>query len=299
MTDHQEAYPSSTTRDALRGATKENTPDLVGIQRILDTTLGGKTISGTVGIDELQTVFDHNNGQDFPHYDGYFHVTGLVTPSEGNLVRIKTTPDGKTLWYPTKVDDLTEAIKQAQRQIKRVAGDGVFENFAELKASGVDINVELARKEHEALERYKVIDFGCGDGRMPIVAAAHGLPSIGIDLDKELLQMATTNISSAAKGGLLTAPAEVISGSFFDDDVLHKATQENAAKPNSVCYLYVTPNTWQLLPRLIPHLRTSDLIVTYKEKLSPAPEYGQIADRIKDKNEYFMFDPPINVYTIK
>jgi hypothetical protein len=294
-TDESSASSSQNFREDV----SEVKPDPTRIQAILDTSLTGKQVNGTVSVEDLQRTFEQGNGEGFPYEDGYFHLTTSGTLAEGDLVRIKTTPDGKTLWYPTNVTNLSEAVKSAKRKIKRISGDEVFSRFEELKAEGADINALLNQKEEEAIRSYKVIDFGCGDARMPMVAAANGLPGIGIEVDEELLQMAATNIDSAKRAGLLSAPAGIVAGSFFDNDVLNRAFNGTPDRPNSICYLYTAPNTWRLLPLLMPHLKSNDLLVTYKEKLTRAPEFEQIADRIKAKDESFLFETPVNIYTVK
>lgn len=289
-------------RDKQLGKLELDKPDLTGIQRILQATLSKKAIEGNVSINELQSAFEHDQGMSLQRKDGYYRVTGLNNPSEGNLIRIKTTPNGKTLWYPTKVSDLAEAVAMSISEIKRIAFDKAaptWDDLVALKAKGIDVNAYLTSKENEEISNYQVVDFGSGDGRLPMVSAAHGIPSIGIEIDDELLAMANTNITSAAKKGLLKAPAEVVEGSFFDDEVLKKILNRPGV-PNSVCYLYITPYTWDLLLHLLPHLKAKDLLVTYKEKLSANPEeYEKIADRIGRKNEYFLMETPINTYRIK
>lgn len=289
--------------DANRGGNNRetNTSDLNTIQQILDKTLHTKVINGTVDIDELQATFERDRGRTLAIQDGYYRVTGLHSPLEGNLVRITTTPEGKTLWYPTGVAHLAEVVAKSQGEIKRIVFEKLLDDIQRSKARGAEdgeLRDYLAQEEAKRAGEYQIVDFGSGDGRLLMVAAACGMPAVGIETDQELSEMAHANIAASQKSGVLKTSAEMVTGSFFDEKVLKDVLNKTQAL-HSICYLYITPYTWDLIPRLLPHLESGDVIVTYKERLSLSPKYAEVERRIKKKDEFFLMEPQINTYTLK
>jgi SAM-dependent methyltransferase len=67
-------------------------------------------------------------------------------------------------------------------------GDAYQERFDELAASGTDVHGEATLVR--AYSPARVLDAGCGTGRVAIELARHGVDVVGIDVDDEMLATA-------------------------------------------------------------------------------------------------------------
>jgi SAM-dependent methyltransferase len=96
-----------------------------------------------------------------------------------------------------------------------------------------------------------VIDLGCGDGRIVIMAAQKfGARGVGVDLNPERIREATENAKKAGVAGRV----RFVNANLFDADI-HNAT---------VVTLYLLPDVnLKLRPKLLKDLRPGTRIVSH------------------------------------
>ena len=70
-------------------------------------------------------------------------------------------------------------------------GDAYQKRFDELAASGSDVHGEATLVR--AYDPKRVLDAGCGTGRVAIELARHGIDVVGVDVDARMLETARTN----------------------------------------------------------------------------------------------------------
>jgi SAM-dependent methyltransferase len=70
------------------------------------------------------------------------------------------------------------------------AGEGYAARFDALAASGTDVHGEAALVESLVPAGARVLDAGCGTGRVAIRLAEHGRVTVGVDLDPSMLAVA-------------------------------------------------------------------------------------------------------------
>jgi SAM-dependent methyltransferase len=69
-------------------------------------------------------------------------------------------------------------------------GESYAARFAELAASGQDMHGEARLVETLTRPRGRVLDAGCGTGRVAIELARRGFETVGVDLDESMLAVA-------------------------------------------------------------------------------------------------------------
>lgn len=272
------------------------------LRTILTHTIAAKPIEGCVSLNALQQHFGSHQGVTFSGKDGFYTVTDLSPQSAGDVIRIKTVPQGKSLWYPTGIEDLWAVIKEFQH----IAGTEAWsQGFEDVRAGRVPrpphVMNYLDSVESKSLQSYTVVDFGSGDMRMPLIAAACGLNSIGVEIDSELHEMGTQNIKNAKQKKLQIGTISQVKGSFLDDAIIDRVMYRATPDSKMLCYLYTTPITEDLLLKLLPHLKKDDYIITYRETLSNKKMFPEISGRIDIKMEtpsFMLNETPINVYRI-
>jgi SAM-dependent methyltransferase len=179
-------------------------------------------------------------------------------------VRIDGPPTER---LPTEGDPLTrEADATRMSSVTRweqadvPRGHRYDERFHELEASGVDVHGEatcleaLLRSEHSAAlpsdAPARVLDAGCGTGRVAIELAARGFEVVGVDLDPVMLDAAR-----------LKAPKlEWVLGDLAQ---LRLRREFDAAVLAGNVMLFVGPGTeGQVLARVASHVVPGGLVVT-------------------------------------
>jgi len=96
----------------------------------------------------------------------------------------------------------------------------------------------------------RVVDLGCGDGRIVIAAAEKGARGVGVDLDPDRIQESRNNAKRAGVDGRVS----FVQGNLFDAD-LSGAT---------VVTLYLLPSVnLQLRPKLLRELSPGTRIVSH------------------------------------
>ena len=96
-----------------------------------------------------------------------------------------------------------------------------------------------------------VYDLGCGDGRIPVTAAAkYGAHGVCIDIDPERVTEANANVVKSKVGHLV----KVVQGDLFQQDL----------SPATVVTLYLLPSlNVKLMPKLMKELRPGTRIVSH------------------------------------
>jgi SAM-dependent methyltransferase len=114
-----------------------------------------------------------------------------------------------------------------------------------------------------------VIDLGSGDGRIIIEAARRGASGLGVDLDGELVKLATDNARKAGVAGKV----EFRRMDLFDVDLA----------PASVVAFYLLPNfNEKLLPRLL-QLKPGTRIVSHDGGIGDWPADEKLEMRAPEK----------------
>ena len=114
-----------------------------------------------------------------------------------------------------------------------------------------------------------VIDLGSGDGRIVIEAAKRGARGMGVDLDPDLVALATEN---ARKEGL-QGKARFVAQDIFDTDL----------SPASVVTMYLLPEfNKKLLPRLLA-LKPGTRIVSHDGEIGDWPADEKLEMRAPEK----------------
>lgn len=104
----------------------------------------------------------------------------------------------------------------------------------------------------------RLIDLGCGDGRIVVAAAARGADALGVDLDAERIAEAR----AAARRAGLGSRARFRREDLFVTDV----------REASVVTLYLVPHCHALLrERLLAELRPGSRVVAHAFPLGPWP----------------------------
>ncbi len=68
------------------------------------------------------------------------------------------------------------------------------------------------------------LDAGAGDGRVvALTALVHGIPSVGVEYDEELLGFSRANVESLKRSGLRGASDLIIPGDFTEDETYLRA----------------------------------------------------------------------------
>jgi SAM-dependent methyltransferase len=75
----------------------------------------------------------------------------------------------------------------------RVSGDAYAEHFARLAESGQDVHGEATLCARLVTPPARVLDAGCGTGRVAIRLAELGYDTVGVDLDATMLEVARTH----------------------------------------------------------------------------------------------------------
>jgi SAM-dependent methyltransferase len=111
--------------------------------------------------------------------------------------------------------------------------------------------VEAMLKLAEVKKTDKVIDLGCGDGRIVITAAQkYGAQGRGVDIDPERIQEATDNARRAGVDKLV----KFVQANLFDADIADA----------SVVTLYLLPDVnLKLRPKLLQDLKPGTRIVSH------------------------------------
>ncbi len=105
-----------------------------------------------------------------------------------------------------------------------------------------------------------VVDLGCGDGRIPIIAAAkYGVKAVGIELDSEIAAIAKQNVERNNLGHLVD---------IRQGDILQMKWGES----RQVVTVYLDPELLQRLRPVFDKLPIGSRIVSYQH---PLFGYGQ------------------------
>ena len=129
--------------------------------------------------------------------------------------------------------------------------------------------VERMLRMAEVTKGDHVIDLGSGDGRIVIEAAKRGATGLGVDLDKELVKLATDNARAAG----VSERAEFRAMDLFDADL----------SPASVVTLYLLPEfNAKLLPRLLK-LKPGTRIVSHDGGIGDWPPDERLQMRAPEK----------------
>jgi SAM-dependent methyltransferase len=121
---------------------------------------------------------------------------------------------------------------------------------------------EVAKGDH-------VIDLGSGDGRIVVEAAKRGATGLGVDLDKDLVKLATDNARLAG----VADRAQFKAMDLFDADL----------SPASVVTLYLLPDfNAKLLPRLLA-LKPGTRIVSHDGGIGDWPPDERLQMRAPEK----------------
>ena len=129
--------------------------------------------------------------------------------------------------------------------------------------------VERMLRMAEVRKGDHVIDLGSGDGRIVIEAAKRGATGLGVDLDKELVKLATENARAAG----VSERAEFRAMDLFDADL----------SPASVVTLYLLPEfNAKLLPRLLK-LKPGTRIVSHDGGIGAWPPDERLQMRAPEK----------------
>jgi SAM-dependent methyltransferase len=129
--------------------------------------------------------------------------------------------------------------------------------------------VERMLRMAEVKKGDHVIDLGSGDGRIVIEAAKRGATGLGVDLDKELVKLATDNARAAGVADKVQFRAM----DLFDTDL----------SPASVVTMYLLPDfNAKLLPRLL-RLRPGTRIVSHDGGIGDWPPDERLQMRAPEK----------------
>jgi 2-polyprenyl-3-methyl-5-hydroxy-6-metoxy-1,4-benzoquinol methylase len=131
-----------------------------------------------------------------------------------------------------------------------------IERFRRMAADGVDLAGEARLLDAMLARRSRILDAGCGPGRVGAELAARGHTVVGVDIDPELIEaaqadhpgptwlvadLAELNLAEPAQGGLATFDAAIIAG-------------------NVMAFLAPGSET-QVLTRIAEHIRPDGVIV--------------------------------------
>ncbi|NJC74052.1 class I SAM-dependent methyltransferase [Planosporangium thailandense] len=134
------------------------------------------------------------------------------------------------------------------------AGPGYAERFAELAAAGVDVHGEARLCAELAAPGSRILDAGCGTGRVAIRLTAAGYDCVGVDLDGSMLAQARGNAPDTpwiqADLATLDLPPHGIAGGF---DLIVAA--------GNVIPLLASGTEAAAVARLAVHLRPGGLLV--------------------------------------
>ncbi len=264
---------------------------------ILTQTITAQPLSGEVEINQVADYYGYSQGE-FPA-DGFYKIRGFRSrATAGDIMRAGTYGGERTFWYPANVGHLKIMLAEASHRIGGDFGVQGYLDYVQGRATEQEKSPFKGRslegaafgyadqKEREALARVRLIDFGTGDGAMPLLASMFEVPAIGVDIDPELLGMARQNKIQAQKAGLLGSEVEFVEGSFFDEVVLSSLLASKDDRAIRLLYMSVIPITERLITTLLPYLRVNDYILTYRERLSEDPEkFLTLKDKLEVKTE--------------
>jgi 23S rRNA G2445 N2-methylase RlmL len=115
-----------------------------------------------------------------------------------------------------------------------------------------------------------IYDLGCGDGRIPITAAAtYGARGVGIDIDPKWIEQANENAKAAGVTGKVTFRTQ----DLFESDI----------REATVVTLYLLP--WlnlKLMPKLQKELKPGTRIVSHAFDMGnewPPDQRGEVAGK--------------------
>ncbi len=129
-----------------------------------------------------------------------------------------------------------------------------------------------------ACSEYKFVDYGCGKGRVLLLAAKHGFRTIiGVEFSKELCEIARSNVIQYKK----------VSG--LDPDISIICTDASVFEvPGGNCVLYFYhPFQEELMRRVLPNIKSAiikedrDIIIVYHN-----PQWRRVLDREKCLRKY-------------
>jgi len=104
----------------------------------------------------------------------------------------------------------------------RLSGDAYAEHFARLAQSGQDVHGEAAFCAGLAAPPARILDAGCGTGRVAIRLAELGYATVGVDLDPKMLDVARRHAPDLVwvQGDLAVLPEDVRARAPYDLVVL-------------------------------------------------------------------------------
>lgn len=82
------------------------------------------------------------------------------------------------------------------------------------------------------------LDAGCGDGRVvALTALVHGIPTLGVEYDDDLLERAEYHVARLKGMGLQGAPVVLAPGDFTDDDTYRRVGRRFEEIPTVFNYI--------------------------------------------------------------
>lgn len=112
---------------------------------------------------------------------------------------------------------LLRTLERAQERLARHYGSGSWETGIYGTSYSVSDAAANIEEIPPAVDSPELVDLGSGVGSYPLIAAARGIESAGIEIDEETYRESLRALEELESKGLLNAEAELVNGDFYGD----------------------------------------------------------------------------------
>jgi hypothetical protein len=270
------------------------------IRLTLDSTLDENTrsVENIISLEDLQSLYNNGKHKNFKG-DGFYWVDGNVY-DEGRIAKIKNSRDGCVIWTPTPYHVLEECLRDVVTFINWDALDKESENIIRKKkekGDSYDLNEAFDNLYRESLANYTFVELGCGDARASIFSSGvHGMKSVGIDVDPEMLDIAKKNVRVLQALSVLDeGQVQLLEANILDEEVV-KSVLASEKRKGVVLYFYLPSDvTLKAVELYIPFLKANDYVAMHRARLS---ENLEKSFETKLRVSKWM-GPPIQIYKVQ